>query len=146
MLLKAIIFPVIAYAPFALANPVLGVCAFRSPLCEPSAASPLSKDVTAVINQARGHGGTCSQGNAELGSRCQTQFTAGTAAISLCGTPGDQADCTLVAQYAEVIQNGSDEQGQCGPAQSCKETINGNEVVGGEFFISANLWVVVSHS
>lgn len=77
--------------------------------CESSSASPLSLDVTKVINNANTtdpdpsvHRKWCVNENG-VGSQCQHQFTIGTAEISLCGFP-EGLHCTDLADIAAAIQ------------------------------------------
>lgn len=89
--------------------------------CETSAGSPLSSDVTLVINQVRGYGGFCEQSNGD-GSECTTLGSKNSATISICGGPVG-GTCEEVAGAITQVQ------------QECEKTIDGDLRVGGKFDI-----------
>lgn len=101
--------------------------------CQTSTASPLTGDVTSVINQLNGYGADalCRQTNGKA-SDCTTLVNHGSAAISVCGEvdkDGEGTNCHDVAKYANDIQ------------QECLDTGLGR--AGGQYVISASLRVEV---
>ena len=73
-------------------------------VCQTTAGSPYSDDVTGAINQLFGESGaSCAQHN-DADSDCTTVATQGTAGIFVCGA-NQNWDCGVVAQYADDIQN-----------------------------------------
>ncbi|MCJ1462816.1 hypothetical protein MMC07_001419 [Pseudocyphellaria aurata] len=74
--------------------------------CQTSSASPLTGDVTDVINQVRGQGGSCPNTNGAA-SDCTTLVKHKGAAISVCGEVddgGSALSCEDVANFANQIQ------------------------------------------
>ena len=101
--------------------------------CQTSTGSPLTGDVTDVINQLKGWGpdALCPQTNGEA-SDCTTLVQHNSAAISICGAvdaEGTGTNCYDVANYANDIQ------------QECLDTGLGR--AGGQYIISASLRVEV---
>ena len=96
--------------------------------CQTSDGSPTTDDVTAVINQLKGKGGDCTNGNGK-GSDCSTVVSHATAALSVCGSKA-QISCADVANYATQVQ------------QQCDT----NQKVGGTYQVNAGLRVEVINS
>lgn len=100
--------------------------------CQTSGWSPTLADVTAVINQLKGRGGVCAQGNGHA-SDCTTLVSHNSAAISVCGgkDSGNSAiHCADVASFAMQIQDVCADAGRSG----------------GTYSISASKRVEVIHS
>ncbi|KKY23412.1 hypothetical protein UCDDS831_g03143 [Diplodia seriata] len=81
--------------------------------CQTTAGSPKTESVTDVINQLRGHGGTCEQTNCAA-SKCTTMLHHGGAALVLCGECNKSLDCSTVADYANEIQQDCLSDGRAG--------------------------------
>lgn len=104
--------------------------------CQTSTGSPLTGDITDVINQLNGYdpGALCPQTNGEA-SDCTTLVKHNSAAISICGgvdAKGTGTNCHDVAGYADDIQ------------QACLNTGLGR--AGGQYVISPSLRVEVINS
>ena len=68
-------------------------------VCQSTGGSPLTEDVTGVINQLKGKSGSTCAGS----DGCKVVATQGTADIAVCGTNNNWG-CGTVAGYAEQIQ------------------------------------------
>ena len=104
--------------------------------CQTSAASPLTGDITDVINQMKGYDPNtlCPQTNGKA-SDCTTLLKHNSAAISICGATdakGEGTNCQVVANYANDIQ------------QECLDSGLGRS--GGQYDISAGLRVEIIHA
>ncbi|KAL9070133.1 MAG: hypothetical protein Q9161_005085 [Pseudevernia consocians] len=102
---KATALAVIAALPIVLATPILDTRQ-NGVTCQTSSGSPLTDDVTAVINELNGRGGSCPQTN-DKASDCTTLAKSGDAAVSICGikdTDSSAISCSDVAGYANQIQ------------------------------------------
>ena len=65
---KATVLALIAAIPLALSSPILE-SRQNGVTCQTSSGSPLTDDVTDVINQLRGQGGSCPQTNGEASGK-----------------------------------------------------------------------------
>ncbi|KAK0515357.1 hypothetical protein JMJ35_002736 [Cladonia borealis] len=133
---KITTFAIVAALPAVFGSPILEARQDGT-TCQTSSASPLTGDVTAVINQLKGLGAgiLCAQTNGHA-SDCTTVVSSGTASIAICGGVDDGSSaisCSDVANYADEIQ------------QTC---LNGapndpNTRTGGTYTISASKRVEV---
>ncbi|KAJ6032585.1 hypothetical protein N7540_003317 [Penicillium herquei] len=98
--------------------------------CQTTSGSPLSSDVTLVINQVRGLGGNCENFN-QVASHCTTLVKHHDTSIAMCGPAYVYESCAQVAQNIMLIQN------------MCANTIDGEDRVGGEFDIGLDSRVEV---
>ena len=157
---KATVLALIAAVPLALSSPILETRQ-NGVTCQTSSGSPLTTDVTDVINQLRGQGGNCPQTNGEASGKpfhlhphlhrekkqnnanegvlrhldCTTLVSHNSAAISVCGGVDDDSSatsCADIAAFANQIQ------------QTCN---SGNPVrAGGMYTVSPSKRVEVIHS
>lgn len=125
--IKAISLIFVASVSVSFASPTL-LTRQNGVTCQTSTASPVTGDVTLVINEIRGRGGSCPQTNGKgsgkvlssplnkrtfrktlptLSPDCTTLVTQGEAAISVCGGTDDDSSalsCADVANFANQIQ------------------------------------------
>ena len=122
-LFKATSLALLAASPVVFGSPLLEIRQ-NGVTCQTSSGSPLTDDVTNVINELNGRGGNCNQTNGEASGKswislnpakdpsgnanflsldCTTLAKSGSAAISICGGK-DDISCADVAGFADQIQ------------------------------------------